>query len=199
MFDAIATTATEMAAAAILASRFADLLGDPGEIGRLEQLLARRAFHRLEFAILVQRVSGIGAEFLVGAGVVVTGQAVNVVLVCEIKILVFPAVTGVATGAPGLVRGDRTTEIIGRVAFAQLLAGGRACGLPLPVNALHYLMARLVVAAQTDFGDFRPAGKRPFECLQFAVIGSRFTVLGAAGDSSGVRRICLRSECDSRP
>ncbi len=70
------------------AAGLADVLGDLAEVRRLELFLARRAFHWLELTVGIQRVAGIGAEFLVGACSVVAGETIDIVLVGKVVILV---------------------------------------------------------------------------------------------------------------
>jgi len=69
MFDSIATATIEMAGTAILATWFAHVLGNFGQIRWLDNLAA--AFRKL--AWLIQRVSGICGNLLVGACRVVAG------------------------------------------------------------------------------------------------------------------------------
>ena len=184
VLDAIATAAVEVAGTAVVALGLADVLGDPGQVWRLVLLLPWRAFHRFEFAVDVERVAGVGAELLVTAGIVMAGQAVDVVLVGEVEILVGPAVTAVATGAARLVGQRRAAEIVGCPLLAQFLAGGRAARFPVPVDAFHHLVAGHVVTAQTGLGDFRSALEGAAQGLQLGVIGSR--LLDRLGD--GLRR-----------
>jgi hypothetical protein len=73
VLDGIAPPAIEVAVTAVLAAGAADVLRDVGQVRRLEQLFARRAFHRLELAVGIQRMAGIGAKLAVGA--VVSWQA----------------------------------------------------------------------------------------------------------------------------
>ena len=174
MLDGIATTTADMAGTAIGATGFADILGDLGQVRRLEHFLARRALHRLEFPVRIKRMTGISAKFLVGAGVVMAGQAVDIILIGKVEILVGPAVAGMATRAARLVGNRRAAEVIGRPFFADLLACRRVGGFPGPVNALHDLVASRVVATQTSLGDFRPGLERAFECIELAVVSGGF-------------------------
>jgi hypothetical protein len=109
-------------------------------------------------------VPGIGAEFFVGAGVVMADHTVHVALgPVKSKGLVFPAVAGMATGAPWFIGQWRAAKVVGGDFLANGLAGGWVDGFPGPVNALHHLVTRGVVAGQAGFGDFRARLERAFQ------------------------------------
>ena len=116
-------------------------------------------------------MAGVRGDFLVRAGGVMTGQAVDVGLIAGVKVLVCPAIANMAAGAARLVGNWRAAEIIDGVHLAEALAGRRADGVQLPVQAFHDLMRGLIVAAQAGFGDFRPGLERAFEYFKAAVVG----------------------------
>ena len=146
------------------------MLGNFCQVRRFVELLAWRTFHGLEQAIFVQRVAGVRAKFFVGARRVMAGQAVDVALVAKVEIFVFPAVAGVATGTARLVGGDRATKIVGHMLLAQFFTGGWAIGFPSPVDALHHLMARCVMAGKAGLGHFWAGFEGAAQGFQLAVV-----------------------------
>ena len=167
MLDRVAPATVEVAGAAVLPSRLAHRLRDPGQVGRLHDLAAALG----HLARRVQGVPGVGGDLLVGGRGVVAGQAVDVLLLGEVIVLVRPAVAGVAARAPRLVGKDGPAEVVGGVQLAELLAGGRADRLPGPVHAFHDLVPGLVVARQASLGDLGAGLERPLQFLELAVIG----------------------------
>jgi hypothetical protein len=90
--------------------------------------------------------------FLVRAGLVMAGQAVDVLRVAKVEVLVLPADADVALRAPTLVGRHRLAEIVDEVLLAVdpgLVAGdvGRDT-VPLPVGGRHHVVTDLAVAVQ---------------------------------------------------
>ncbi len=78
--------------------------------------------HQVHFGI---RHAGAGGGFLVCAGGIVADQTIDVGLVCEIKRVVFPSVSGMTACATSLVADDAHSEIVDggcRLAVPDLLS-----------------------------------------------------------------------------
>jgi hypothetical protein len=75
VLHSVAATTEEVAGATGIATGFADILGDFGEINRLDDL----AGSRRGLGILERRIAAVG-EFFVGAGGVMADQAIDVLL-----------------------------------------------------------------------------------------------------------------------
>ena len=130
MLDRITAAAAEVAATAIFAARFANMLGDVGQVRCLEQLFTWRSFHWFGFTIGIQRMAGIGTKFFVSAGIVMAGKAVDIALVGKVETIILPAVASVTTGTAGFVGYWRAAEIIGSPFFSEGLAGRWTFGFP---------------------------------------------------------------------
>jgi hypothetical protein len=129
--ECIATAAEEMAGTAIRPSRPADMLCDIFQIDR---------------GIRHSRTT---VRFDISVADVVTGEAIDVVGVLEVKRWVAVTVADVALVAALLVAGDSDTEIIQNVLFTYLadtLAFDVFDPLPVPVGRLHHLLMTLVMA-----------------------------------------------------
>jgi hypothetical protein len=96
--------------------------------------------------------------FRVGAGLVMTNQAVDVVRIGKVERRIFVAIANVALRAAAFVRCDRDAEIIEDVLLAVISAlesldiGSDA--LPLEVTGIDDLVADRAVAIHAGFGAF---------------------------------------------
>jgi len=145
VFDRVAAAAEEVAGAAVEAARRTDILRD------LEQI------HPFG------RHAGPGRLLLVGAGGVVTDQAVDVGRVAEVESGIGPTVAGMTAGAARLVAGNRDAEVVDGVLLAAIdaLAVDRLLGRPGPVAGLHEVPGRLFVTGQALRRDLRGGLDRP--------------------------------------
>ena len=118
MFDAVAAAPKEVASPAVLTGRSADTLGNLIPFGRVIGF-----FIALEDLGFGNRIAGAGRKFLVGSGLLMADQAVNLALIRKIKIFVLPTITGMTGCATSLVALDVHSEIVdGQPPFAQFLA-----------------------------------------------------------------------------
>ena len=107
MFDAVATAAIEMAAAAVFACRQADTHCHFAPVDRL---------FALEHDGAGFVACGVG-RFVIAAGSVMAHDAIDVVLIAEIKAFIFPAITGVALCAHAFIATRVGAEVIDQVFF----------------------------------------------------------------------------------
>ena len=101
---------------------------------------------------------------LIGAAVIVANQAIDFFLVFEIKVLVFPAVTGMTGRAGRPVTLDANTEIVDAVLFADrnrfvTAFDHHRFGLPAPMRRVEYLFTCAFVAGQAGRRHFRAAAE----------------------------------------
>ena len=113
MLDAVPAAAVEVTCATIATRCLAGVLRDLGVVRRKEFL----AHENLLFG---GGIPGAGGEFLVGAGLVVTDQTVNILLVCEIELGIFPAVAYVAAGTAGPVAIERDAVVVQHIRLPVL-------------------------------------------------------------------------------
>ena len=173
MLGAVAAAAVEVTRPAGVAAGLADLLRDLGQVDRPRHLArAGRILGRL-----IDRVAGEAGVFAIAAGGVVAHQAVDVLLDREVVVRVLPAIADMAGGAVRIVRRDRDAEIVEDVLLAQPLLGVRVQELPGPMLGALHLLGRFGVAGQAGLGHVRPGRERPFELLEFGMIGGRFCAL----------------------
>jgi hypothetical protein len=174
VLDAFTAPAEEVAGAAVVARGRADVLRDGLQIDGGPGLARTLG----PFHLFVGRMPGGGRELLVGAGLIVTDQAVHEVLVVEVEGLVLPAVAGMTTGAARFVAGQGDAEVVDDVfsladgdvlLFLELLLGTRAD--PRPVGGFHDLFGGLGVAGETGGGDVGPAGEFLLQYGELAVVG----------------------------
>ena len=118
MFDAVSAAAKEVAGPAVLARRPADALGNLIPVRRMVGFFI--AFEDLGF---LNRITGSGRKFFIGAGLFVTDQTVDLALIREIEIFAFPAIAGMTGCATSLVALDVHSEVVdGQSSLAQLFA-----------------------------------------------------------------------------
>jgi hypothetical protein len=118
-------------------------------------------------------MAGVGGELLVGAGRVVTNEAVDVRLGREVELVVLPAEADVARRAARFVGRQRAAEVVDDVLLAEFLTGLGVGLVPSPVKALVNLLRRLGMTAETGLGHVRSGRERPLEFLELAVVGGR--------------------------
>ena len=157
VLDGVAAAAGEVARATVLARRPGDALRHVGQIDAL------------------RRQPGVALQ--VGAGVVMTHQAVDLLAVAEVEIGVLPAVAGVAGGASRPVGLDADAEVVQAVLLAdghRLVVAGHLIGLALPgpVDGLHHLAGLVGMALQAGPRHFVARGIRARQ--QRLVIGRWF-------------------------
>ena len=175
VFDRISPATEKVAGAAACARGPAYALGDLGQVRRLAEISrVGRPFHRP-----IVGMSRQPRQFLVGAGGVVTDDAVDVFLGGEIEALVAEAVTHVTGGAEPHVAGGGGAEIVDNMLFAKLLSGVRVEVVPGPVLGLVDLFGCLRVTGQTGFGHSRTIVEISLQCLELAVIRGRCGLAGA--------------------
>jgi hypothetical protein len=169
MLDAVTATAVEVAAAAGVAARLADLLRDLGKVDALDDL----ARSGRELGVLGHRVAGKSGRLLVVARGVVADDAIDVLFLREIEVGVLPAVADVAGGAGSIVGGDGDAEVVEHLLLAQDLFGVRVHELPLPVLGAVDLAGGLGVAFEAGLGDLRTGVEGLLQLLEFGVVGRR--------------------------
>lgn len=128
MFDAVAPT-VEVASATGVATGFADFLHDFGEIDTFDYFSGSGR----KLCVLRHDVAGKARRlFVVGRGVV-AHNAVNILLLREIKIIVFPSKANMVTGARRVVGSNRNAVVIKHLFLTQNLLRIRVQELPVPM------------------------------------------------------------------
>ena len=163
MLDPIAAAAIKMAGPAIGSFRRPDALRDlcPFDGGQPLE-------HDAAGSIALCR-----RRLVIGAGLLVADEAVDVLLVLEVEVCARPVVAGMTLRAHAFIAARIGAEIIDDVVLAENLARLGAFVFPGPVDGLHELVASLVVAGQAGLRDFGAIGERPLQRFKFAVIRRR--------------------------
>jgi hypothetical protein len=196
VLDTVTTAARKMACAAIFAGGTTDALGNLVPIRRIIGF-----FVALKNGGFGNGVSGTSGKFFIGSGLLMADQAVDLGLVAEIEILVFPSITGMTRCATSLVAFDVNSEVVdGQPAFAEFrvaLAGGIKPG---PVNGFVELQRGLVMAFQAGLGDFRSGLEFLLQKGMLRVVGRNpklFGFGGLLGQFASGRQVFLRG-CGQR-
>lgn len=177
MFDTVAAAPEEVAGPAVLAGGSADALSNLIPFGRMICFLI--AFEDLG---LGNWIAGAGRKFLVGSGLLMADQAVDLALIREIEILAFPTITGMTGRATSLVALDIHSEIVdGQPPLAQFLALFGCRIKPRPVDCFMELRCRFRVTGQAGFGHFRPGFKFLLQGLVLGMISGDPQFLGFGG------------------
>ena len=166
MLHRVTTAAEEVARTTVFTPGLAHALGHDLEVGGLHDLAGLGR----ELHVLVGRVTRQAGQLAVGAGALMANQAIDVILRCEVELLVLPAIAGMARSAELVVGGHGRTEVVDDVFLAQTLAGLRVQEFPSPVLGLVHLLGGFSVTDQTGLGDLRPALEVLLQFLELAVV-----------------------------
>ena len=107
----------------------------------------------------------------IGAGGVMTHQAIGVLLSGKIEPVTLPARAYMTVAAAGFVRGHGDKEIVDHTACAELLSGGGVVVLQRPVLGFMYLVRSRIVAFQADLDDITSFAEFSVQTLEPVVIG----------------------------
>nr|CRH06650.1 membrane protein of unknown function [Candidatus Magnetococcus massalia] len=175
MFDPIIPTTDKVAAAAVATGGQAHTLCHFSQIHGLKRfttMLGEEFFILLLF--IAFGMSGSTGDFFIILGLIMTDQAVYILLLGKVIAVILPTITGM-TGCTRLpVALGRTAEAVDHMLFTQQLASLLVFALPSPVLGFHHLLGRLGVAAQTRFGHLWAGVKRTLKLLKLTVVRSGF-------------------------
>ncbi len=163
MLHAIAAAAIEMAGAAIRSFRLTDALRHLHPVDGREPLE-----HDAAGGVALCR-----RQLVIGAGLLMADQAVDVLLVLEIEVRVRPIVAGMALRAHAFIAARIGAEIVDEVVLAENLARFGVFVFPGPVDGLHELMAGFVVAGQAGLRNLGAVLEGAFQRFELAVIRRR--------------------------
>ena len=151
MFNAVSAAAEEVAGPAISSRGTRHALGNFVPIGRVVSFAVA-----LEDNSLRSRVACTGRKLFICIGLFVANQAIDPGLVCKVKIIVLPTITGMTGCATSLVAFDVHSEVVdGQTAFAEATALCCSGVEPGPVDGFVKLQSRFRMAGQTCFSHFR--------------------------------------------
>lgn len=151
MLDAVTAATEKMAGAAVLAGGSSHALGDFVPVRWMVCFPVALEDHGLRCG-----VAGTCRKFFIGPGLFVANQTIDFGLVAEIKVISFPAISGMTGCATSLVAFDIHSEVVnGQPALAQhpALRGGRI--EPGPMDGFVELGSRLGMTGKACFGNFR--------------------------------------------
>ena len=155
MLDTISPAATEMTGATGVATGFAYILCNIGEVDGCS------------------RQTTIIGSFEVLAGGIMTDKAVDILLDCEIIILIDPAIARMACSAMGEIRLWRDAEIIQDILLADALLVMRIEEFPGPVLGFLDLLGRFSMAFNTGPGNGWSSLKLLLQFLELGMVSSR--------------------------
>ncbi len=143
VLDGVAAATGEVTRSTVGAAGQSDALSHADEIDGRPVLAA-------EGGVFIGGMACAGRELLVGAGRVVTHQAVDVSGVGEVEVGVRPSVPGVATRATRLVGPHIHAVVVDHLVLAVRLAGGFALVVPRPVDGSHEVLGLIRVTVQAS-------------------------------------------------
>jgi len=164
MLHTVSASAEEVACPTVFATRPRDMLRHLLEVYGLEYLVPK-------FLLLIHRVSAVRGKLLVCACAVVTDQTVHIFFRGEIKGVVLPSISRMATGTPAPVRYDGDSEVVDGV-----LLSDASCPFPCPppVNGGMQLFGGLCMAFEAGLCHLLSTLKLLVELLELLVVSSRF-------------------------